>query len=87
MSSELIPYDNPLESVSASWLRYPATVVQRFVDNFGVPEHGISIAFSNTIPRASGMSSSSAFVVSVYLAIASLTDMKKYPTCAVAKVD
>ena len=76
---EIISYADPTGSVTASWLKYPSTVVRRFLENFGQPERGISIAFSNTIPRAAGMSSSSAFVVGVYLALAALSDIKQYP--------
>jgi len=77
-----LEYNSPFESAKTSWLRYPASVVERFVHNFGEPEHGVNLTFSNTIPRASGMSSSSAFIVGIYLVLAALADVKKFQSYA-----
>ena len=73
-SSNFLPYDRIEEAVTSSWLSYPATVIERFVLNFGRPGSGVALAFSNTIPRASGMSSSSALVVGLYLCLAALAE-------------
>jgi galactokinase len=73
-SSDFLPYEKTREGVSSSWLSYPATVIERYVLNFGRPGSGIALAFSNTIPRASGMSSSSALVVGMYLCMAALAN-------------
>jgi len=52
------------------WHNYPATVVRRIVRNFPAPLHGCDIAIASDLPRASGMSSSTAFIIAVFLAIA-----------------
>jgi len=52
------------------WQNYPATVVRRIVRNFPPPLLGVDIAIASDLPRASGMSSSTAFIIAVFLAIA-----------------
>jgi galactokinase len=52
------------------WHNYPATVVRRVVRNFAPPLAGCDIAIASDLPRASGMSSSTAFIIAVFLAIA-----------------
>jgi galactokinase len=52
------------------WHNYPATVVRRIVRNFPAPLHGCDIAIASDLPRASGMSSSTAFIIAVFLAVA-----------------
>lgn len=76
---EFLDYSDPFGSATRSWLAYPASVTERFVSNFGRPDHGVCIAFSSMIPRASGLSSSSAFVVGIYLALAALADVGQFP--------
>lgn len=73
-SSDFLPYRDTRSSLKSSWLSYPASVVERFVANFLEPSSGVTIAFSNTIPRASGMSSSGALIVGVYLCLAALLE-------------
>ncbi len=77
-NSVFLEFANPFKSADASWLRYPASVIDRFVQNFGRPDHGVAMSFSNTIPRASGISSSSAFVVGIYLAVAALSRVQGF---------
>ncbi len=52
------------------WHNYPATVVRRIVRNFAAPLLGCDIAIASDLPRASGMSSSTAFIIAVFLAVA-----------------
>jgi galactokinase len=52
------------------WHNYPATVVRRIVRNFAPPLLGCDIAIASDLPRASGMSSSTAFIIAVFLAVA-----------------
>jgi len=52
------------------WHNYPATVVRRIVRNFAPPLLGCDISIASDLPRASGMSSSTAFIIAVFLAIA-----------------
>jgi galactokinase len=52
------------------WHNYPATVVRRIVRNFAPPLAGCDISIASDLPRASGMSSSTAFIIAAFLAIA-----------------
>ncbi len=62
-----------------SWALYPAVVVRRAVSIFGSFGRGVSIVFSSDIPRASGLSSSSAFVVTVWLALDGILGLGSRP--------
>jgi galactokinase len=53
-----------------SWAAYPNTVVQRLARNFPGALTGVDVVFDSDLPSASGMSSSSALMVLVLLAIA-----------------
>jgi galactokinase len=54
------------------WARYPATVAHRLDRNFAEATGGCDIAFASDLPPAAGLSSSSALVVAVYLALAAV---------------
>jgi len=64
-----------LEPVVGHWSNYPGTVLRRVARNFPEAATGADIAFGSDLPPASGMSSSSAFMVAVFLAIATLNDL------------
>lgn len=51
------------------WVAYPATVARRFAANFPGAPLGIDIVFLGDLPRAAGLSSSSALVVGVASAL------------------
>ncbi|HEV2130333.1 MAG TPA: galactokinase family protein, partial [Longimicrobiaceae bacterium] len=59
----------------AGWANYPRTVVRRVARNFPGQVRGASIAFASDLPRAAGMSSSSALVVAVFLALSAVNDL------------
>ena len=59
----------------SGWTVYAATVLRRVSRNFSGPLRGAEIAFASDLPRASGMSSSSALVVSLFLAISAVNDL------------
>jgi galactokinase len=61
------------------WHNYPATVVRRIVRNFAGPLRGVDIAIASDLPRASGMSSSTAFIIAVFLAIADRNGLDARP--------
>jgi galactokinase len=56
-------------SKAMGWELYPATVVARVARDFPGIQGGAALSFSSTLPPASGMSSSSALVVSVFLGV------------------
>lgn len=57
------------------WSNYPATVARRIARNFPEACHGAEIAFASDLPPASGMSSSSALIVAVFLALADVNHL------------
>jgi galactokinase len=57
------------------WSNYPATVVRRVAKNFPDASVGVDIAFASDLPAASGMSSSSAFMIGVFLALAEVNHL------------
>lgn len=54
------------------WSNYPATVVRRIARNFPAARTGAEIAFVSDLPPAAGLSSSSAFVIAVFGALAAI---------------
>lgn len=59
------------------WAIYPQTVLERGGRNFGNLAVGGVFAFRSDLPRASGMSSSSAFMIAVFLALRDLNGWHK----------
>jgi len=51
------------------WSNYPMTVARRIARNFPEARAGAEIAFSSDLPPAAGMSSSSAMIVAMFLAL------------------
>lgn len=61
------------------WSNYPITVARRIAQNFSGPLRGADIVFASDLPRAAGVSSSSALVVAVFLALAAVNDLPGRP--------
>lgn len=57
------------------WSNYPMTVVRRLMRNFPDLACGADIAFTSDLPQAAGMSSSSALMVAVFLALAEVNQL------------
>ena len=66
-----------LQPVLGHWSNYPATVLRRVARNFPEAATGADIAFASDLPPASGMSSSSAFMVAVFLVVARLNELDR----------
>lgn len=66
------------------WSNYPHAVVRRLAKNFPQANRGATIAFASNLPRAAGMSSSSAFVVSTFLLLSRMNDLPNDETYASA---
>ncbi|HVZ78025.1 MAG TPA: galactokinase family protein [Gemmatimonadaceae bacterium] len=62
--------DPELHPPIGHWSNYPMTVARRLARNFPGARRGADIALASDLPLASGISSSSAFVVAVFLALA-----------------
>jgi len=58
------------------WANYPFTVVRRIARDFPDARTGVDIEFTSDLPVAAGMSSSSALVVAVYMAVAAANELE-----------
>lgn len=63
---------------SAGWTVYPKTVARRIARNFPGPLSGTAVAFASDLPRAAGMSSSSALVVAMFIAMAKVNRLEQH---------
>src|SRR5690606_26235318 len=72
------PLSATLTPEQCTWATYPQVAAARLASNFGI-QRGGRIAFTSNLPVAAGISSSSALVVSVYLALAALNDIEELP--------
>lgn len=82
--------DPELTPDMGTWAGYPQTVARRVARNFPSARIGADIAFASDLPRASGMSSSSAMVVAMFLALSAvnrLPDTTEYKTNIITPED
>lgn len=70
-------YEDPRQQ--ASWTRYPCTVLKRFLRHFGTPSQGVRVILHSDLPSASGMSSSSALVTAILLALLGSIEADRLP--------
>jgi galactokinase len=68
-----------LEPRQGHWSNYPATTIRRLVRNFGPGLKGVDLSISCDIPPASGMSTSSAMICAVFLAIDGRNNLRALP--------
>jgi len=61
----------------ASWATYPLTVIRRVFHNFPETTRGLDLVFESDLPSAAGMSSSSALMVAVLLALARVNRLEE----------
>jgi galactokinase len=71
--------DPELVARHGHWSNYPMTVARRLARNFSQARRGADIAFVSDLPPASGMSSSSAMIVSTYLVLAAANGLEALP--------
>lgn len=69
------PLDDCPEPPAGHWSNYPMTVARRIARNFPGARHGADIAFAGDLPVAAGMSSSSALVVAIFLALSEVNGL------------
>lgn len=65
-------FDPNAEPARGDWSNYAITVARRIARDFPAARTGADIAFSGDLPRASGMSSSSALIIGVFSALAKI---------------
>lgn len=68
-----------LQPEMGTWAGYPQTVARRVARNFPAARTGMDLAFYSDLPRASGMSSSSAMVVAMFLALSDVNRLPEAP--------
>jgi galactokinase len=61
------------------WSNYPITVARRIAMNFSGPLRGADIVFASDLPYAAGVSSSSALVVAIFLALSAANNLPERP--------
>jgi galactokinase len=64
------------------WVNYPMTVARRLARNFPGLDRGADVAFLSTLPRAAGLSTSSALVTATYLVLEDVNDLTSRPEYA-----
>jgi galactokinase len=69
--------DPALPPAPAHWSAYPRTVARRLARHFPSVRRGADIVFASDMPFAAGVSSSSAFLVAVFLALAAANDLER----------
>jgi galactokinase len=62
-------FDASIEPTAGHWSNFPMTVASRLTRDFPSASIGADIVFSSDLPRASGMSSSSALVVAIFFVL------------------
>ena len=68
-----------LDTASNDWSVYPKTVTRRIARNFPGRMRGVDMVFASDLPRAAGLSSSSALVIASFLAISKRNDLEHHP--------
>lgn len=68
-----------VEERPGDWSNYPRTVARRMGRDFPGKLRGAEVVFAGNLPAESGLSSSSALVVAVFLAISSINDLQEHP--------
>ncbi len=69
--------DPDLTPQIGDWSNYPMTVVRRLARNFPELTTGADIVFAGSIPIASGMSSSSALMIGIFLALSTINGLDR----------
>jgi galactokinase len=77
------PLDPQLEPWKEDWTNYPMNACRRIARNFplSLPKklRGVDIAFTSDLPQAAGLSSSSAMVVAIFMAITDANNLYQHP--------
>lgn len=77
------PLDPNLQPLAGDWTNYPMTVARRLARDFHPKRSGTltgcDIAFCSDLPQAAGLSSSSAMITGLFLAIAHINRLPELP--------
>ncbi len=72
--------DPSLNPKQGHWSSYPMTVARRLARNFPQARRGADMSFVSDLPPASGMSSSSALLTAVFLALSAVNALERQPS-------
>lgn len=81
-SAETVSFDLYAESVlpAGHWINYAAEVGRRLIENFNSqPLSGATISFHSDLPKAAGLSSSSALMIMVFAALDDVNGLRERP--------
>ena len=69
------------QAAETRWRTYPATVARRVARNFPAPDglRGADIAFVSDLPRAAGVSSSTALIIAIFTVLAEINQLEEHP--------
>ncbi len=75
--------DPQLEPCADDWTNYPMTLSRRIAQNFlrsyQGKLRGCDIAFTSDLPQAAGLSSSSAMIIAIFMAIGDVNGLEQHP--------
>jgi galactokinase len=72
------------QAAETRWRTYPATVARRVARNFPARDgasmlRGADIAFASDLPRAAGVSSSTALIIAIFTVLAEINQLEAHP--------
>ncbi len=76
----MLELDVDLPQAQGHWSSYPRVVVRRLARHFPAARRGVDVAFESDLPPAAGISSSTAFLVAFYFALAAANDLEHDPS-------
>ena len=71
-----LPMDDSLPQAPGHWTAYPRVVIRRMTRHFPAARRGADLAFSSNLPAAAGISSGTALLIAVFLALAAVNDLE-----------
>ena len=74
-----VSLDSTEQPGAGDWATYVSTVVRRVARDFPSATRGMDIVFASDLPAASGMSSSSALVIAIFLALREVNHIQDDP--------
>ena len=78
--TRVLSLDSRTEPEAGDWAAYLSTVVRRVARDFPRARRGMDVVFASDLPAASGMSSSSALVIAVFLALEAVNRLGEDPS-------
>ena len=71
-----MPLGDSTQRTESAWVGYVATLVRRVSRDIPSMKRGVDIAFASDLPPAAGMSSSSALMIAVFIALSKANDLR-----------